>query len=246
MSMIVQAVDTGSDSGENQFELAIPGSGVGLLNACTTEWGAPKSGWGAQYGGMDYREGRDSLPDSLRGGCYWRFDWLRNADNPQVNFEKISCPIDPTDITGCRRADDPVPIQSSSPTLATSSSTPTSSSQVGLYEQCGGRTYNGPTDCKEGQCTFVDDYYYQCLLPWQTPSTSPTLSRTAIHSTSSTVTFAKPIATIAQIYEQCGGHDWTGPTRCAEVCAKTTTNANIQIRLHPLLLFTLLSAYLGD
>jgi len=49
--MIVQATNTGGDLNSNQFDLAIPGGGVGIFNGCTNEWGAPSSGWGAQYGG---------------------------------------------------------------------------------------------------------------------------------------------------------------------------------------------------
>lgn len=37
--MIVQATNIGADVGEGQFDLAIPGGGVGLFNACTKEWG---------------------------------------------------------------------------------------------------------------------------------------------------------------------------------------------------------------
>ncbi|KAI7558216.1 glycoside hydrolase family 45 protein, partial [Hortaea werneckii] len=37
--MIVQATNTGADLGEGQFDLAIPGGGVGIYNGCTDEWG---------------------------------------------------------------------------------------------------------------------------------------------------------------------------------------------------------------
>lgn len=46
--MIVQATNTGADLANGQFDLAIPGGGVGIYNGCTDEWGAPSSGWGAQ------------------------------------------------------------------------------------------------------------------------------------------------------------------------------------------------------
>jgi hypothetical protein len=41
--MIVQATNVGSDVGEGQFDLAIPGGGVGLFNACTAQWGMDQS-----------------------------------------------------------------------------------------------------------------------------------------------------------------------------------------------------------
>jgi len=56
--MIVQATNTGGDLNSNQFDLAIPGGGVGIFNGCTTEWGAPSSGWGAQYGGKRTHYGK--------------------------------------------------------------------------------------------------------------------------------------------------------------------------------------------
>jgi len=46
--MIVQATNTGADLAGGQFDLAMPGGGVGIYNGCTDEWGAPSSGWGAQ------------------------------------------------------------------------------------------------------------------------------------------------------------------------------------------------------
>lgn len=38
-TLIVQATNTGGDLGSNQFDLAIPGGGVGIFNGCTQEWG---------------------------------------------------------------------------------------------------------------------------------------------------------------------------------------------------------------
>src|SRR6202021_2993901 len=70
----------------------IPGGGVGIFNGCTTEWGAPSSGWGSQYGGISSRSDCDSLPSALQAGCYWRFDWFMGADNPAVTFTQVQCP----------------------------------------------------------------------------------------------------------------------------------------------------------
>ena len=102
--MIVQATNTGSDVGEGQFDLAIPGGGVGLFNACTAQWGAPASGWGAQYGGIS-SDTCSELPSALQPGCKFRFgDWFEGADNPTVDWEKVTCPKALTDITGCVRS----------------------------------------------------------------------------------------------------------------------------------------------
>ena len=78
--MIVQATNTGGDVGEGQFDLAIPGGGVGLFNACSAQWGAPASGWGAQYGGLS-SDTCSELPSALQPGCKFRFgDWFEGAD----------------------------------------------------------------------------------------------------------------------------------------------------------------------
>ncbi len=102
--MIVQATNTGSDVGEGQFDLAIPGGGVGIYNACTAEWGAPSSGWGAQYGGISSNTCNE-LPSALQPGCEFRFgDWFQGADNPTVDYKEVTCPKAITDKTGCVRS----------------------------------------------------------------------------------------------------------------------------------------------
>ncbi|PQE16309.1 glycoside hydrolase family 45 protein [Rutstroemia sp. NJR-2017a WRK4] len=104
--MIVQATNTGGDLGANQFDLAIPGGGVGIFNGCTTEFGAPSSGWGAQYGGISAADSCSSFPAALKPGCDFRFGWFMGADNPTVDFKQVECPAALTKSTGCKRADD--------------------------------------------------------------------------------------------------------------------------------------------
>jgi hypothetical protein len=101
---IVQTTNTGGDLGQNHFDLAIPGGGVGLFNACTNEFGAPANGWGQQYGGISSRSQCDSFPQKLKAGCYWRFDFFQNSDNPDVQFEEVTCPKAITDRSGCIRS----------------------------------------------------------------------------------------------------------------------------------------------
>jgi hypothetical protein len=84
----------------------IPGGGVGIFNGCTTEWGAPSSGWGAQYGGISSASDCASFPEALQAGCNWRFGWFEGADNPTVSFTQVACPAALTANTGCIRADD--------------------------------------------------------------------------------------------------------------------------------------------
>lgn len=121
--MIVQATNTGGDLGSNQFDLAIPGGGVGIYNACTDEYNAPSSGWGAQYGGIS-TDTCSSFPKALQSGCSFRFDWFEGADNPDVEFEQVACPAEITKKTGCVRSDD------GSADVASASSSSSSSSAV--------------------------------------------------------------------------------------------------------------------
>jgi hypothetical protein len=110
--MVVQVVNTGNDLGDDQFDLAIPGGGQGNLHGyasskraklnlltkrrCSAEFGGSNI-WGQDYGGIAHREDCDVFPEPLKGGCYWRFDWFRNAGMfslprgiPNSNEEKIT------------------------------------------------------------------------------------------------------------------------------------------------------------
>ena len=111
--MIVQATNIGYDVGGGQFDLLIPGGGVGAFDACTYQWGT--SDLGAQYGGFlsACRESlggsashaalkscvqtrcvttfAGSFPDLL-AGCTWFVDWFEAADNPNLQYREVSCP----------------------------------------------------------------------------------------------------------------------------------------------------------
>lgn len=100
-TMIVQVTNTGGDLGQNHFDLAIPGGGVGIFNGCSQQWGGINLG--NRYGGFTDRSQCATLPAQWQGGCYWRFDWFKNADNPSVEFEEVSCPQAMIDRTGCGR-----------------------------------------------------------------------------------------------------------------------------------------------
>lgn len=89
--------------GGTQFDLAIPGGGVGDFNACTNEWGAPAGGWGQQYGGVSSEAQCAQLPKALQAGCNFRFDWMEGADNPNMIYAPVTCPAEITAKTGCVR-----------------------------------------------------------------------------------------------------------------------------------------------
>ncbi|KAJ3000063.1 hypothetical protein HDV02_000711 [Globomyces sp. JEL0801] len=105
-TMIVQITNTGGDLAGQQFDLALPGGGVGYFRgACKTQWGVQdqngQSGWGDTYGGVKSRNQCEQLPNEIRRGCYFRFDWFNNADNPGISYSKVTCPTQLTSITGC-------------------------------------------------------------------------------------------------------------------------------------------------
>ncbi|CAF1286484.1 unnamed protein product [Rotaria sordida] len=104
-TMIVQVTNSGHDVGTHQFDLQIPGGGVGYFNGCSRQWNAPSDGWGQRYGGISSRDQCYSLPESIRHGCLFRFDWFRGADNPTMTYSKIQCPSELVDRTGCSRKD---------------------------------------------------------------------------------------------------------------------------------------------
>ena len=101
--MIVQATNTGGDLLTNHFDILLPGGGVGLFNGCSSQWGAPLDGWGKREGGISRQDECNQLPGPLRPGCIFRFQWFKNADNPAVDFVEVTCPVELTNVTGCKR-----------------------------------------------------------------------------------------------------------------------------------------------
>ena len=100
--MIVQVTNTGGDLGNNHFDLQMPGGGFGIFDGCTTQFGGSYS-WGQRYGGISQRSECNNLPSVLRSGCFWRFDWFQNADNPSVSLKQVTCPTVLTANTNCIR-----------------------------------------------------------------------------------------------------------------------------------------------
>jgi hypothetical protein len=110
-TMIVQVINVGGiDS--SQFDLLIPGGGVGANNACTSgasQWGSVDIG--ATSGGIltsckdkacvtqKCQAAFGSKPD-LMAGCTWFTGWFNDADNPDVVFKQISCPSEITAKSG--------------------------------------------------------------------------------------------------------------------------------------------------
>lgn len=110
-TMVTQVTNVGYDVGSNQFDVAIPGGGVGAFNGCTAQWNAPKDGWGARTGGIQNAAECGQLPSQLQAGCRFRFSWFTptssSDSNPQItSHRRIRCPAALTDKSGCIRNDD--------------------------------------------------------------------------------------------------------------------------------------------
>lgn len=106
--MIVKVSNTGSDVAGNQFDLMVPGGGVGMFNACSRQWN--NNDLGDQYGGFlstctamhngfearkaCVREGCMKIPaGGARDGCLWFVDWFQIADNPKFTSQQTDCPF---------------------------------------------------------------------------------------------------------------------------------------------------------
>jgi hypothetical protein len=113
-TMIVQAINNGGVQ-SNQFDIMIPGGGVGANNACTAngaQWGS-SADVGATYGGLlteckqasaDYNTYKScvtqkcatlfasSAMSDLLAGCSWFVDWYEAADDPALTYTEVACP----------------------------------------------------------------------------------------------------------------------------------------------------------
>jgi hypothetical protein len=122
-TMIVQAINIGYDVAGGQFDLLIPGGGVGAFNACREQWDVSNDQLGAQYGGIllqcksmsggNHQSWKDCVsnrcssifankPD-LAAGCSWFVEWFQVADNPNVVYKEVQCPAELINKSGMDR-----------------------------------------------------------------------------------------------------------------------------------------------
>lgn len=115
--MIIQAVNIGSDVANGQFDLLVPGRGVGMFDACSSQWGVSKADLGETYGGFllacqkkgdrkDHAAMKSCVMQScmnvfeahglseLAAGCKWFIDWFQVADNPKLKYKQVACPAE--------------------------------------------------------------------------------------------------------------------------------------------------------
>jgi len=116
-TLIVQAINIGSDVAGGQFDVLIPGRGVGMFDACSSQWGVNKADLGETYGGFllacqkkGDRQNHAGIKScvmqscmnvfeahgltELAAGCKWFVDWFQVADNPKVKYKEVACPAD--------------------------------------------------------------------------------------------------------------------------------------------------------
>jgi len=115
--MIVQTLNRGGIGG-GQFDLLIPGGGVGDFDACSSSWGT--SDLGERYGGFflacrNQNNGNLEAAKScarskceqvfagkadLLDGCLFWVDWANMADNPNFRYGQVNCPSEISSASG--------------------------------------------------------------------------------------------------------------------------------------------------
>lgn len=107
--LIIMATNVGGDVQQGQFDIMIPGGGVGMFNGCSSMgWG----GQGAQYGGLlsdcetetNYSSGKYKScltekcnksfanDEEAKKGCLFLATWMEAAGNPEHNYVEVECP----------------------------------------------------------------------------------------------------------------------------------------------------------
>mmetsp|Transcript_62000 Transcript_62000/g.135582 ORF Transcript_62000/g.135582 Transcript_62000/m.135582 type:complete len:468 (+) Transcript_62000:112-1515(+) len=115
-SMIIQVTNIGYDvTGDHSFDIQIPGAGQGIFtNGCANQFSTfsvEAFDCANNYGGCQDSTGCSKLPESLQAGCHWRYEWLKwntgaKTNNPYVDFRRVKCPTQLTDISWSIPLDD--------------------------------------------------------------------------------------------------------------------------------------------
>lgn len=239
--MVVQSTNTGGDLSNNHFDLMIPGGGtsyrapdthvrpthclpgLGIFDGCSSQFGQLLPG--ERYGGVSSRSQCDAMPELLKDGCQWRFDWFKNADNPDIEFEQVQCPKEITAISGCVRDDD-----SSFPVFnpgGSGSSKPSTSSKAASQPTTSSAS---KAAASTGSPQQPIEYKPTTTLSTQTPATVPTVkpdTPVAKPSTAADAPVSNPSTTAAApvaestsaarvaLWGQCDSEaSWEQPLKC--------------------------------
>ncbi len=116
--MVVMVSNIGGDVQSGQFDIMIPGGGVGLFDGCSRQWGVSNDKMGAQYGGLltdcenslGYNASKEQYKSCLEqkcrslfsdsklkqglDGCLWHANWLEAANNPKFTYQEVACPAE--------------------------------------------------------------------------------------------------------------------------------------------------------
>jgi hypothetical protein len=118
-SIIVQVINTGGLA-QGQFDLLLPGGGVGQNDACTTQFNVPASSLGDTFGGLmltceqndnynysEYTQCTISACQTLFAnsatmdtGCDFIINWMKGANNPNLMYTQVACPSALTNVSG--------------------------------------------------------------------------------------------------------------------------------------------------
>jgi hypothetical protein len=108
--LIVMVTNIGGDVNQGQFDVMIPGGGVGAFDGCSNAMG-----WGSQgerYGGLlsDCEKETNYNPSAAQSclkkkcessfgsdseakqGCMFLAEWMHAAGNPNHNYVEVECP----------------------------------------------------------------------------------------------------------------------------------------------------------
>jgi len=162
--MIIMVSNIGGDVGQNQFDLMIPGGGVGRFNALSNQIsqnGGNSGNLGQQYGGFRATCGADkncirnmcnsafgsaALAD-LKAGCEWYIDWFDAADNPTANSTSVNCPQALVDKYKGNFSSNPTPSSNSNNSSSSISSSSRASSSSNNNNNNSSSSVNSGSNC---------------------------------------------------------------------------------------------------
>jgi hypothetical protein len=109
-TLIVMTSNMGGDVSQGQFDILVPGGGVGQFNAFSSQIGVSVNSLGEQYGGLlsacekenNYNSSQYAsclttkcnvfTNATLKAGCLFYVDWFKAANNPTMIYKEVACP----------------------------------------------------------------------------------------------------------------------------------------------------------
>lgn len=163
---------------------------------------------GAQYGGISTRSQCDAFPKALQAGCYWRFDWFGNADNPTVSFKQVACPAALTAKTGCVRANDVIDETPTGP-----GSVPTWTSGADVPTSTVASSSSKSSSSKSSSSTKIV-VTTSTSLSSSKSTVAPTSTKVGTSTTTSSAPASSDTLPPVARWGQCGGSTYYGSKTC--------------------------------